>query len=129
MVPIQIHSNDAQARDLFMKMFFAGWLALILTQLQAQVPDNLVAEGLPPIAPQLKAQAGPYLQFRAALLSDWHPINKEILVLRRATDSAQLFTVASPGRAPVQLTSFSEPVSGGLFQPHQGKFLVFAQDK
>jgi dipeptidyl aminopeptidase/acylaminoacyl peptidase len=110
-------------------IFIAAWLAVCLVPLYAQVPENLVADGLPPVTPELRLQAGPYLQFRAALLSDWHPLKKEMLVLRRATDSVQLFSVTSPGRAPIQLTTFSDPVSGGLFHPQHGKFLVFAQDK
>ena len=32
----------------------------------AQVPDNLVVEGVPPITPELRKDVGRYLEFRAA---------------------------------------------------------------
>ena len=96
---------------------------------QAQMPTNLVAEGIPPVPDQLRKDVSRYTDFRASIFSDWHPIRKEMLVIRRATDSAQLFSIVLPGVIPRQVTTFTDPVSGGLYEPVQGKFMVFAQDK
>ena len=96
---------------------------------QAQVPTNLVADGIPAVPPELRKEVATYTDFRASIFSDWHPLRKEMLVIRRATDSAQLFSIAQPGVVPRQVTTFTDPVSGGLFHPGQGKFMVFAQDK
>lgn len=102
--------------------------ALAAGSVVAQVPDNLVVEGVPPIPPELKASAGRYLESRAAGFSDWHPQHREILITTRFADAAQLHIVKSPGGARRQLTFYSEPVGGGLYDPVAGAFVVFAQD-
>ena len=51
-------------------------LALLIsaaTLARGQVPDNLVVEGVPPFSRELKADAGRYLEFRAATFNSWHP--------------------------------------------------------
>lgn len=102
--------------------------ALAASSVVAQVPDNLVVEGVPPIPPELKASAGRYLESRAAGFSDWHPQHREILITTRFADAAQLHIVKSPGGARRQFTFSSEPVGGGLYDPVAGAFVVFAQD-
>ena len=94
----------------------------------AQVPDNLVAEGVPPIPPELRAEAGPYLEFRAAAMQGWHPVRREMLITTRFADTAQLHLVKMPGGARRQLTFGAEPIAGGSFRPKTGEFIVFAQD-
>src|ERR1041385_5504999 len=94
----------------------------------AQVPDNLVAEGIPPFPPELKANAGHYLEFRGALFNHWHPLRREMLVTTRFADAAQLHHVKMPGGARRQLTFTPDPVSGGMFRPKTGEFIVFVQD-
>jgi dipeptidyl aminopeptidase/acylaminoacyl peptidase len=96
--------------------------------LLAQVPDNLVADGIPAIPPELRADAGRYLEFRAAALQSWHPQRREMLITTRFADTAQLHLVKMPGGARRQLTFASEPIAGGSFQPKTGETLVFAQD-
>src|SRR5580698_9573050 len=95
---------------------------------QAQIPDNLVAEGLPPIPASLKQDAGRYLDFRAAVFSGWHPVKRELLILTRFADTTQLHLVKIPGGARNQLTFSAEPVSGAAFQPKTGDCIVFSQD-
>ena len=103
-------------------------LGVILAAAQAQVPENLVVEGVPPFPPALRQQATPYLEFRAAALQGWHPLRRELLITTRFADSPQLHLVRQPLGARRQLTFLPEPVAGGVFEPTAGKFIVFAQD-
>ncbi len=92
------------------------------------MPDNLVADGLPPIPPELRADAGRYLEFRAAAMQGWHPQRREMLIATRFADTTQLHLVKMPGGDRRQLTFGAEPVAGGSFRPKTGEFIVFAQD-
>ena len=103
-------------------------LLATLVSIPAQVPDNLVAEGVPAIPPELRADAGRYLEFRSASFSSWHPVRREMLVSTRFADAPQLHLVKMPGGARRQLTFTPEPVGGGSFQPKSGESIVFAQD-
>jgi dipeptidyl aminopeptidase/acylaminoacyl peptidase len=105
-------------------------LALITTAcaLRAQVPDNLVAEGIPAFPETLKTEAGRYLEFRAASVADWHPQRREMLITTRFADTPQLHVVRQPGGARRQMTFFPDRVGGGLWQPGEGKYFVFSKD-
>ena len=96
--------------------------------LHAQVPDNLVVEGVPDITPELRADVGRYLEFRAATFNGWHPTRREMLVTTRFADVPQLHLVKMPGGARRQVTYFADPVAGGSFHPDGGEFIVFSQD-
>src|SRR5688572_28958804 len=93
-----------------------------------QVPENLVADGIPPSPPELRAEIGRYLEFRTASFRGWHPQRREMLVTTRFADTAQLHLVKMPGGDRRQLTFSAEPIANGTFQPKQGEFLVYAQD-
>jgi protease II len=95
----------------------------------AQVPDNLVVEGVPETPAALKENAARYLEFRAAGFNSWHPKKREMLVSTRFGDVSQLHQVAMPGGARRQLTFTREPVAGGGWQPKHGQYIVFGQDK
>src|SRR5262245_21521913 len=99
----------------------AGWTA-------AQVPDNLVVEGIPSFPSERKAAAGRYVEFRAATFDSWHPLRREMLITTRFADAAQLHQVKMPGGARRQLTFAADPVAGAMFQPKLGRFIVFLQD-
>jgi dipeptidyl aminopeptidase/acylaminoacyl peptidase len=94
----------------------------------SQIPENLVVEGVPPHPVELKAEAGRYLEFRAAGFSSWHPTKREMLISTRFADTPQLHEVKMPGGDRRQLTFSPEPVGGGAWQPKQGRYIVFAQD-
>lgn len=79
----------------------------------AQVPDNLVVEGVPSITPGLRKDVGRYLEFRAASFNNWHPQRREMLISTRFADSTQLHLVKAPGGARRQLTFFPDPVLPG----------------
>ena len=94
----------------------------------AQVPENLVADGIPPVPAELRTEIERYLEFRTASLRGWHPQRREMLIATRFAETAQLHLVKMPGGARRQLTFSREPVATGTFQPRQGEFLVYAQD-
>jgi dipeptidyl aminopeptidase/acylaminoacyl peptidase len=94
----------------------------------AQIPDNLVVDGIPEIPAELKADVGRYLEFRSAVFNSWHPAKREMLITTRFADATQLHHVKMPGGARHQLTFLPEPVAGGMFHPRSGAFIVFSQD-
>jgi len=100
----------------------------MLISASAQVPDNLVAEGIPAFTEELKRDVGRYLEFRAAGFNSWHPRRREMLITTRFADSPQLHLVKMPGGARRQLTFLPEPVARGRFRPKTGEFIVFSQD-
>jgi dipeptidyl aminopeptidase/acylaminoacyl peptidase len=110
----------------FVPIFFALFTNTAITT--AQVPDNLVVEGIPPLTPELRRDAGRYLEFRSAAFNSWHPTRREMIISTRFADSTQLHLVKTPGGARRQLTFFADPVAGGSFQPKGGAFIVFSQD-
>jgi dipeptidyl aminopeptidase/acylaminoacyl peptidase len=103
-------------------------LLLSLISAIAEVPDNLVVEGIPEIPAELKADAGRYLEFRSAVFLGWHPQRREMLVTTRFAETAQLHLLKMPGGARRQLTFLPEPVRGGGFRPKTGECIVFGQD-
>ena len=111
-----------------MRRFLPGLPVLLAFRILAQAPDNLVVEGVPPASDELKAEAGPYMEFRTAAFNDWHPDRRELLITTRFADSAQLHVVRRPGGTRSQLTFLPEPVAGGQFRPRTGEFIVFSQD-
>lgn len=94
----------------------------------AQIPENLVLEGVPQIPAELREKAQPYLEFRSAGFSGWHPVKREMLIRTRFANAAQLHLVQRPGGARKQLTFFSEPVGWGAFNPVQQDYFIFGQD-
>lgn len=102
--------------------------ALHAALLCAQIPDNLVVDGIPPIPNDLRRDVSRYLEFRSAAFNGWHPTRREMLVTTRFADATQLHVVKMPGGARSQLTFLPEPVSGGSFRPRTGELIVFSQD-
>jgi len=87
--------------------------------------DNLVAEGIPPIPAALAAEVGLYTESRSAVLLDWHPGRRSMLIRTRFAEAAHLHQVMAPGGARSQLTFFREPVGDAEFEPVRGEYLVF----
>ena len=96
--------------------------------LQAQTPDNLVVEGIPPASQELKADVGRYLEFRTATFNSWHPVKRELLITTRFADANQIHQVLMPGGARRQLTFTPEPARGGGWQRKHGRYILFSQD-
>ena len=89
---------------------------------------HLVAENIPPIPAALAAKVAPYTEFKPALAVSWHPVERELVVARRAVSTTQLHRVAAPGGELVQVTDFAEPVRFGLFWPTAPDVLIFTRD-
>ncbi len=106
-----------------------SFLALSLPAMAAPaVPDNLTVEGVPAFTPELMADAGRYLEFRAAAFQGWHPQRREMLITTRFSETPQLHLLKAPGGDRRQLTFLSEPVSGGGYRPKTGECIIFGQD-
>jgi dipeptidyl aminopeptidase/acylaminoacyl peptidase len=101
---------------------------LTLAAAFAEVPDNLVVQGVPEPSPTIRRDVGRYLEFRTAAFQAWHPQRREMLVTTRFADTMQLHLVTTPGGARRQLSFLTEPVNRASFQPADGSFIVFAQD-
>ncbi len=87
--------------------------------------DALVLDGIPPIPAALAEKVGRYTEFRAAVLVDWHPTKRELLIGTRFADTNQVHAVKMPGGARTQLTFFPDRVEGAAYEPTEGKFFVF----
>ena len=103
-------------------------LAMLQQPQTITVPDNLVIDGVPGIPAALPADVRRYTEARAASLSDWHPIRREMLIATRFGNTAQVHVVRMPLGARTQLTFFDEPVQGASFDPKDGSYFVFARD-
>src|SRR5690349_8623849 len=81
--------------------------APVAAQQAALAPnENLVADGLPPIPASLAEDVRKYSEARTAVMVDWHPVRREVLVSTRFGDAAQLHAVAMPAGARRQLTFY-----------------------
>ena len=90
--------------------------------------ENLLVDGIPPIPAALAESLRPYTEFRPQRFLSWHPERREMLIGRRAGESAQVHRVAAPGEAPRQITRFREPVAGASYAPGYARLFVYAQD-
>jgi dipeptidyl aminopeptidase/acylaminoacyl peptidase len=92
------------------------------------VPSNLKPDGLPGIPRQLFEQVNRYNESRSAVLLDWGPAEREILISTRFGDVPQLHRVAMPGGARQQLTFFTDRVADGLFNPSNADEIALEKD-
>ena len=91
--------------------------------------ENLVAEGIPKIPASLAESVGRYSEFRTAGFASWHPTKREMLIVTRFADTAQVHQVKFPGGARTQLTFFRDAVRSGIFyEPVKGDSFVFLKD-
>src|ERR1700751_2040507 len=90
--------------------------------------ENLVAEGIPKIPASLAEAVESYSNFRAAGFSSWHPVQREMLIVTRFADTAQVHQVKFPGGARTQLTFFPDRIAGAAYQPVNGESFFFLKD-
>lgn len=123
------------------KLLFAAAMGLALggcatsgapTLTPAQVlapPAAMRVEGVPPLAQAVLGPIQRYSQVIGHGLADWHPTQRELLVMHRQPGSSttQLFRLRSPGGPLEQLTDASDPVNNGRWEPKAGKYIVFAR--
>jgi len=103
-------------------------LSLLASAAFAQVPANLVVDGVPAFPKELAEKTRPYLESRAAGFQDWNPARAEMLVSTRFADTAQLHLVKMPGGDRRQLTFYDEPATGGRFRPGDPDTILFSKD-
>src|SRR4051812_39491494 len=123
--------SETPLRSLVRPLLFTATLAAALAAngTDTLAPNaNLKADGLPPIPADLVAKVAPYTEFRPATAIGWHPLNRELIVARRAGNTTQLHRVAEPGAALMQLTDFAEPVRFGGWWPKAPNVLMFTRD-
>ena len=107
-------------------ILFAG---LAFGQDNVVVPnENLVAEGIPKIPASLAESVGRYNEFRSAGFASWHPAKREMLIVTRFADTAQVHQVKFPGGARTQLTFFPDRVAGAAYEPVNGDSFLFMKD-
>jgi dipeptidyl aminopeptidase/acylaminoacyl peptidase len=90
--------------------------------------DNLVLENIPPVPAAIAEKAAQYGEFRTAILQDWDPSRREMLIVTRFADVPQVHLVKMPGGARTQLTFFPDRVVGARFGPKGSNYFVFHKD-
>jgi dipeptidyl aminopeptidase/acylaminoacyl peptidase len=90
--------------------------------------ENLVAEGIPKIPASLAESVGRYNEFRFAGFASWHPAKREMLIVTRFADTAQVHQLKFPGGARTQLTFFPDRVAGAAYEPVNGDSFLFTKD-
>ena len=75
-------------------------------------PAALVTDGIPPVPAELAERTRPYMEFRTASFSGWHPRDRSMLISTRFANTAQVHRVAAPMAYRQQLTFEADPVRG-----------------
>ena len=90
-------------------------------------PPALHAQGIPPIPMALVQRVAAYTDFRGHEFVDWHPLRQEMLVAHRPAGGSvvQLHRLAGPMAEPEPLTDGPDPVRQALYEPRQGRHVVF----
>lgn len=90
--------------------------------------DNLVLNGIPPIPVSVAENARKYTESRQAKFSGWNPSTREMLILTRFADTAQVHLVKMPGGERKQLTFFPDRVSAASFPEENADYFVLSED-
>jgi dipeptidyl aminopeptidase/acylaminoacyl peptidase len=103
--------------------------APVLAQTDTIAPGpTLVTDGIPRMPAALVSDVRRYTESRSALLADWHPTRRELLIATRFGNSNQIHSVTVPGGARTQLTSADEPITFARYQPSEGSYFLFMKD-
>ncbi len=89
-------------------------------------PAALTADGMPLVPAPLAERSRPYMEFRTAGFTSWHPRDRSMTITTRFGNTAQIHRVARPGADRRQLSFEAEPVSGG-WSPN-GDVLLVSKD-
>lgn len=93
------------------------------------LPENIKAEGLPPIPASIATRLAPYGQFRRAQLLSWHATRREMLVTTTTDKVMQVHAVSSPGAPPKALTDVAGGVTvAAAYSPAGGDWFVYRKD-
>ncbi len=91
-------------------------------------PPAIKLDGVPNIPQSLAADIAPYGEFSATRFVAWHPIEQDMLIIRRAGNTAQLFLQADPLGKALQLTKGKEPIRSAMYEPKRGEYILFTRD-
>ena len=111
-----------------MKRLLLATAALLISVAHAQFlapNENLIADGIPPIPSELAEKVNAFGNFPSATMAAWHPAQNAMLIRTRGKTTTQLFTLAKPGARPELLTDFPDAVSGAVFRPKSGEYIIF----
>jgi dipeptidyl aminopeptidase/acylaminoacyl peptidase len=92
-------------------------------------PSEMRIDGAPSVPIALAEDIAPYGEFYPTRFMAWHPTEQDMLVLRRAATTAQLFLLTDPKAKPIQLTRGREPVRDAVFEAKRGAYILFARDR
>jgi hypothetical protein len=93
------------------------------------VPESMTVQGIPPVSPEIAEALQPYEGIRGAVLFDWAPGERRMLIGTRFADTVQLHEVAHPLGARTQLTFLKERVSTAAYRPGAPDQAVFSSDE
>jgi dipeptidyl aminopeptidase/acylaminoacyl peptidase len=103
-------------------------VSILATDATLPVPPNLKPDGMSPIPLELFNDLAQYTDYRTAVLLDWHPTKREMLISTRFGDVPQIHRVTIPGGARTQLTFYPERVASARYRPGTGDVFVFSKD-
>ena len=104
-------------------------LALLISQVAfAEIPSNLVVDGVPEFPPGLLEKVKPYFDNRTASLADFHPLRPELLIRTRFAEATQLHVVKMPGGDRRQITFFDDTVGTARYRPSDPNMILFQKD-
>lgn len=94
----------------------------------AEVPANLVLDGVPVPRSELRSAVSNYLEFRSSSFLGWHPTRRDVLFSTRLGDTPQLHLLRQPEGKREPLTREPESVLAGSFNPGDPGQVVFLRD-
>ena len=106
---------------------FCALAAEPTAKLPLKPPDSLIVDGIPPIPGDMPEQVGRYTESRAALMQDWNPKARTMLIATRFAETNQIHQLTQPGGARLQLTFFPDRVDSASFEPARGEYFVFVK--
>ena len=92
-------------------------------------PQSMVLENVPEIPLAIRDALDPYLEYRSAAFTSWHPVRREMLIATRFASTSQAHLVRAPGGARTQLTFFPDPARDARFDAVSGDAFVFSKDR
>ena len=90
------------------------------------VPESIAAQNVPPIPRERVEDLLPYENLRAAIIEDWHPKERRILMRTRFAESPQLHEVGMPMGARTQLTFYNDPINDAQYRPSDAQQVVYS---
>lgn len=111
--------------------------AVLLTACASAPPARLAwnpalhVEGAPAVPQALLEQLQCYTRIAGHELVDWHPLRQELLVAHRPSSASvpHLYRVGSPSSPPQALTLGPEAVRHGVWEPRQGRYIVYSASR